>query len=90
MIVSGIPTSVIFQTNTINNASNLFIVTTRATSLGSSNGHNGSPIAYTIITGTITVNVGGVISVQFAENAAIGGTTGSVLVGSTFIVTEII
>lgn len=42
--------------------------------------------AYTEITGTITVNAAGTITVQFAENAATA--TSSILVGSTFVVTQ--
>lgn len=45
--------------------------------------------AYTVITGTIKVNAGGTITVQFAQNAS-NGTASSVLVGSTFTVTEIL
>jgi len=44
--------------------------------------------AYTVITGTITVNAAGTLTVQFAENAAT--VTSSVLVGSTFVVTEML
>ncbi len=41
------------------------------------------------IKGTITVNAAGTLTVQFAQNASFG-TASSVLVGSTFVVTEII
>ena len=44
--------------------------------------------AYITISGTITVNAGGTLTVQFAENAATA--TSSVLVGSRFTVTEIL
>jgi UDP-N-acetylglucosamine enolpyruvyl transferase len=38
------------------------------------------------INGTITVNAGGTLTVQFAQNGAVPATTSSVLVGSTFTV----
>jgi hypothetical protein len=55
----------------------------RQTSLGGSGG-NGSILAtiQTMITGTITVNTGGTLTVQFAQQVASG--TSSVLVGSYF------
>lgn len=40
-----------------------------------------------VIAGTITVNAAGTLTVQFAQNAS-NGTASSVLVGSTFVVTE--
>lgn len=62
---------------------------TRATSLASPvGGVTAVTAAYITITGTIVVNAGGTLTVQFAENAAVN--TSSVLVGSTFKVTEII
>lgn len=44
--------------------------------------------AYVVITGTITVNAAGTITVQAAANAATGTT--SVLTGSTFVITEML
>ena len=44
--------------------------------------------AYVLVTGTITVNAAGTITVQAAANAATGTT--SVLVGSTFVLTEML
>lgn len=43
--------------------------------------------AYCRITGTITVNAGGTLTVQFAQNAS-DVTASSVLIGSTFIVQQ--
>ena len=43
--------------------------------------------AFTQITGTITVNAAGTLTCQFAQNAS-NATASSVLVGSTFILTE--
>ncbi len=44
--------------------------------------------SYVVITGTITVNAAGTLTVQSARNAASGTT--SILVGSTFEITEIL
>jgi len=44
---------------------------------------------YVVITGTITVNAAGTLTVQFAQNAS-NGTASSVLVGSTFLITEML
>jgi len=49
----------------------------------------GGEIFSTTINGTITVNAAGTLTVQFAQNAS-NGTASSVLVGSTFVVTEIL
>jgi len=45
--------------------------------------------AYTVITGTITVNAAGTITCQFAQNAS-NGAASSVLVGSTFSIIEML
>lgn len=59
----------------------------RATALGSAvGGVTAVTGALITIYGTITVNAAGTLTVQFAENAAIG--TSSVLVGSSFIVED--
>jgi hypothetical protein len=64
---------------------------TRATALGTAvAGITAVTNAYCRITGTITVNAAGTLTVQFAENAAVAATTSSVLVGSTFTVNEIV
>jgi len=79
-------TAIIYQITTISNASNLNVITSRQTALGGSAGQAGSTGNYTIIEGEITVNAAGTLTVQFAQNAA--GGTSSILVGSTFTVTE--
>jgi hypothetical protein len=62
---------------------------TRATSLaGAVGGVTAVATAYARITGTITVNAGGTLTVQFAQNAS-NGSASSVLVGSTFVVEKI-
>ena len=61
---------------------------TRATALGTEVGGATTATAGLIrIDGTITVNAGGTLTVQFAQNAS-NGAASSVLVGSTFIVEE--
>lgn len=61
----------------------------RSTAMGTAVGSVTAVTAACIkITGTITVNAAGTLTVQFAENAATG--TSSVLVGSTFVVTQIL
>jgi len=45
--------------------------------------------AYILISGTIQVNAAGTLTVQFAQNAS-NGTASSVLVGSTFLLTQML
>jgi hypothetical protein len=76
-------TNVIYQVNSINNGSNAFRINSRQTALGGAGvGEAVGTAYYTEITGTIAVNAGGTLTVQFAQNAANG--TSSVLVGSYF------
>lgn len=76
-------TAVIYQVNSINNGSNAFRINSRQTALGGAGVGEAIGTAYfTTINGTITVNAGGTLLVQFAQNADTG--TSSVLVGSTF------
>jgi hypothetical protein len=64
---------------------------TRATALGTAvAGITAVTNAYCRITGTITVNAAGTLTVQFAQNAAVAATTSSVLIGSIFTVNEIV
>lgn len=80
-------TSVIYEALVYDNAT--LAAQTRATSLASPvGGVTAVTAAYITITGTIVVNASGTLTVQFAENAATA--TSSVLVGSTFVVKEII
>lgn len=61
---------------------------TRSTALGTTVGAiTAVTVARIDICGTITVNGGGTLTVQFAQNAS-SGSASSVLVGSTFIVQE--
>jgi len=75
-------TAIVYQINSINNATNAFRINSRQTSLGGSSGEAVGTAYFTVIRGEITVNAGGALAVQFAENTATG--TSSVLVGSTF------
>lgn len=63
---------------------------TRATALATAVGAVTAVTAgYIRITGTIQVNAAGTLTVQFAQNAS-NGTASSVLVGSTFVLTQML
>ncbi len=79
--------NIIYQINSINNGTNAFRINSRQTSIGGSAGEAVGTSYYTTISGTITVSVAGTLTVQFAENTGTG--TSSILVGSTFVVTQI-
>lgn len=89
MAGSATATAVIYNIVTINDASNLNVITSRQTALGGSAGQAGAQTNYTVIEGTIKVNAAGTLLVQFAQNTATAATTSSVLVGSTLEVKEI-
>lgn len=77
-------TAIIYEGLTTNAG---LITQSRATALGTAVGAvTAVTAAYVVITGTITVNAAGTLTVQAAANAATGTT--SVLVGSTFVLTE--
>jgi len=66
------------------------ITQSRGTALGTAVGAVTAVTAgYITISGTITVNATGTLTVQFAQNAS-NGTASSVLVGSTFVITEML
>lgn len=75
-------TAIIYHVDEICDATNAFTINSRQTALAGSAGQAGCTAGVTKITGTITVNAGGTLTVQFAQNASNG--TSSVLVGSTF------
>ncbi len=63
---------------------------TRATALGTAvGGVTAVTAGFIKIYGTITVNAAGTLRVQFAQNAS-NGTASSVLVGSTFVLTQML
>lgn len=81
-------TSIVYQVNTLVNATSAYSLSSRQTSLGGSASPTPTATAtYTEITGTIVVNAAGTLTVQFAQNTASG--TSSVLVNSTFEVSRI-
>ena len=75
-------TSIIYQINSIANATNTFVINARHTALAGSSGQAGSTAGMTIMEGTIVVNAAGTLTVQFAQNASNG--TSSILVNSYF------
>lgn len=68
-------------------ASNLNVITSRQTALASSAGQAGCTAGLVRIKGMITVNAGGSLVPQFAQNAANG--TSSILTMSTFLITQL-
>lgn len=81
-------TAIIYNINVLNNATNAFTITSRQTALAGSAGAAVGTSEYGEINGLITVNAGGTLTVQFAQNASNG--TSSVLVGSTLEVWDIV
>lgn len=81
-------TAVTYQVNSINNTTNANILNSRVAALGGAGvGVAGGTADFTTVEGTITVNAGGTLTVQFAQNVSNG--TSSVLVGSTFLVMDV-
>lgn len=80
-------TAIKYQVNSINNATNTFAITSRQTAMAGAIGEASGTTYYTEISGMITVNAAGTLTVQFAQNIANG--TSSVLTGSSFEVTPV-
>jgi hypothetical protein len=80
-------TDVIYHITSLDNSSGLNVISAEQTALGASAGQAGATSAKTVIEGTITVNAGGTLTVQFAQNASSG--TSTVKRGSTFVVNQI-
>jgi hypothetical protein len=80
-------TAVIYEIKLLDDSTNAYTITARQTALGGSTGQASTTAGLCEIIGTITVNAGGTLVVQFAQNASNG--TSSVLVGSTFSVQDI-
>jgi len=78
--------SVIYQINSIDNATNAFVITSRQIALGGASGEDTAATVFTVIQGFIDVNTAGTLTVQFAQVVANNNST--VLPGSTFIVRE--
>jgi hypothetical protein len=80
-------TTIVYECLTIEGTS--ISAHTRASALaGAVGGVTAGAAAYAVIKGTIIVNAGGTLTVQFAQNAS-NGAASSVLVGSSFIVNKI-
>lgn len=76
-------TAIVYQVQSNDNGTpGLLRLTSRQTALAGSAGQAGQTAYFTVIEGTITVNAGGTLTVQFAQNVSNG--TSSILVGSTF------
>lgn len=84
---SATATSIVYNINALNNGSGAYTITSRQTALAGAAGAATGTGLFVQITGTITVNAAGTLTVQFAQNAANG--TSSVLVGSSFYVNNI-
>ncbi len=80
-------TAIKYHIDMICDATNLLVITSRQTALAGSAGQAGCTAGLTKISGTITVNAGGTLAVQFAQNAANG--TSSVLTMSKFEVRQL-
>ncbi len=81
-------TAIIYEAETASAGITGAVGTSRATALGTAVGDvTAVTVAKIMITGTITVNAAGTLTVQFAQNAS-NGTASSVLVGSSFIVID--
>lgn len=80
-------TAIVYDIRTHDLTSQLWDICVRGTALDTAGGEATGTDHHTIIDGTITVNAGGTLTVQFAQNSG-GGGTSSILVGSIFNVWE--
>lgn len=82
-------TNIIYHVKLVDDTTSTNTITSRQTVIGGAGvGQAGTTVGFCEISGIITVNAGGTLTVQFAQNVANG--TSSVLVGSSFIVREIL
>ncbi len=81
-------TGIIYNVLTVNDATNAIVISSRQTALGGAIGQAGAATNFTTIDGTITVNAGGTLLVQFAQNVASG--TSTVKAGSVFVVEDFV
>jgi hypothetical protein len=79
-------TSARYDIVAVNKGTSAIVISSEKTALDSSSGHAGATTATVTVEGVITVNAGGTLTVQFAQNAANG--TSSVLVGSSLLAHE--
>lgn len=80
-------TAIVYDIRTHDLTSQLWDICVRGTALDTAGGEVTGTDHHTIIDGTVTVNAGGTLTVQFAQNSG-GGGTSSILVGSIFYVWE--
>lgn len=81
-------TAIIYNIDSIDNSGGAFVINSRETALGGDASEASATAGKTIIEGSIVVNAGGTLTVQFAQSTANG--TSSILVGSTFeIIAEV-
>jgi hypothetical protein len=80
-------TAIKYQVDSIDNTAKAFKITSRLSALAGSVGEASATTYYTTISGVITVNAAGTLTVQFAQNASSG--TSSVLTLSSFEVRQI-
>ena len=79
--------AIIYEVLLVDDNTNATTITSRQTALGGSVGQTGTTSGLCLIKGLISVSASGTLTVQFAQNAAVG--TSSVIVGSTFLVREV-
>ena len=80
-------TNIIYSIRLLDEGTDAYTIVSRQTALGGNAGQAGTTAGNCIIEGSIVVNAGGTLTVQFAQNASNG--TSSVLVGSTFEIEKI-
>jgi hypothetical protein len=80
-------TAIIYHVRLIDDGTSAFTISSRETALAGSAEEAGTTVGLAIIEGTITVNAAGTLTVEFAQSVANG--TSTVLVGSTFVVTDL-
>lgn len=80
--------SIRYSILSVDDTSNLNVITSQQTSVGGSAGQAGATTAYTVIEGTIQCNGTGTFAPQFAQNTATPATTSSVLINSYFWVED--
>jgi hypothetical protein len=78
-------TGIIYDIVLTDETSNAITITSRQTALGGASGQAGTTSGICWISGLITVNAAGTLTVQFSQNSS-NGTNSSVLVGSNFLV----
>ncbi len=81
-------TAIVYEVLAVDNGGNLNTIASRQTALDGAIGQANGTTGYTKITGIITCGVAGNLTVRFAQNVA-NAAASSVLVGSTFVVSQI-